>query len=784
MALAMIPGGGAPEADALTTGFTWAPAFGGGLIAVIALGVLAAALLAWRRRGGAGPLALRVVVIAALAVILLGPTLLLPAGDTVTRPAVVLMVDWSQSMAVEDEQMRGASCSRLAAVRRGWLDPNVIERLDAHADVQLIAFADRTTPISPVEVLALRPDGERTRLVRAAETVLSAAAAGTGQVTDVVLLTDGVDTEGDPVTALADRAIAAGVRLHAVVPGSDDRPPDVALNATAESAFVYDGQPTALTLRLRQSGYDGIPLVVTVRERRADGTLGDAVFAERIVADALHEIRVPISPRRDPSQDTNVSLVEYVAMVDPVPGETDEANNERSVFLQVTGERIKVCIFEGQPYWETRFLIAALRDDPQIEVTAVQSLVAMGGRRPPRPQVVRYVPDAVSSTEQMGLAAPLDAEALAAFDVIILGRGVDAFFPGNRAQLLLDFITKRGGAIVFLRGDPIAGDGVEADTARRLLDGISPVEWGDRLLAGGRLGLTQEGRIQPALDFDELAGSPDIVLSELPAMIATTAVERERSLSVVWMRQLGPDGGVDPETAPAAIAHTQVGRGRTLAVLTDGLWRWAFLPPGLEEYSSLHQLFWSRAIRWLALGGDFLPGQSIALSVDTMSAHPGQTVGITVRTKLVDQRSFDPTLTVRTPDGRTQRLGLAADDGDPSRFRAALATMQEGVYEVELHAPGMVPERLRTRFAVYDDRVELADTTARPDALGAVCDLAGGSLMPLDGVEGLVDLMAREAAARRSVRAPEPAWDRWWVFGGILALLGVEWLWRRRAGLP
>jgi hypothetical protein len=323
--------------------------------------------------------------------------------------------------------------------------------------------------------------------------------------------------------------------------------------------------------------------------------------------------------------------------------------------------------------------------------------------------------------------------------------------------------------------------------AAEILDAISPVAWGEGLVPGGPLELTDEGKRQRALQFGHMRSTEE-ALEDLPDVLATSVVDKEKTLSVVWLRQ-GERGGAVAgagKAEPAAIAQMSIGRGRTLAVLSDGMWRWAFLPASLGEHSNVYQAFWSRAVRWLALGGDFLPGQSVSLDVDRLTTRPGEGITAIVRTRFVDREDFHPTLTLHTPRGESLPVQLTSSPSMPSKLTGAVVPREEGVYELELRTnpeAEITPGVLTTRFAVYDDRVELLDTAARPEDVRALCEATGGSMLGLDGAGELVRQLQDERAAALTTPDRVPAWDSGWVFTVIVGLLGIEWIVRRRIGL-
>ena len=83
---------------------------------------------------------------------------------------------------------------------------------------------------------------------------------------------------------------------------------------------------------------------------------------------------------------------------------------------------------------------------------------------------------------------------------------------------------------------------------------------------------------------------------------------------------------------------------------------------------------------------------------------------------------------------------------------------------------------------VLDDPSEQQNPIPDHDLLRRIADRSGGSVL-----KGSKDLSAMIDRLPRVVGSPEikkvPAWSRWWLLSLIVALLTVEWIWRRRIGL-
>ncbi|MEX2213136.1 MAG: hypothetical protein WD768_03345 [Phycisphaeraceae bacterium] len=745
------PRRGDPEEDALSMSLTW-PQRG----VLLLLRLLALAMLAW---------------------LLWGPTQVADVPQGEARPRIILLADTSASMAQKDVVDRSVSdeaVSRWAALRRTWLDPVYIERLRERSDLSLVRFDETLQPLA-LDDDAFQPAGRHTDLFAAAlQATRLASDASPGLL---VILSDGHDTRRAADPAAIEQLQREGWTIFGVPVGSGASVPDLAVTVWADADSLFPGQSTHLNATVSHVGFSGQAVQVELyhEDERIDSqriTLGD---------EPSQRLRFRITPASGAAQLEQPVLHAYRVVAQPIEGERVTENNQRFAFVQVQREHIRVALFEGQPYWDTRYLAKVLAEDAQVDLTAVYALGSertitvhhTGGEREGGP--------AFAAAD----ATHLTREQLNQFDVIILGKGAEAFFAGARAQLLVDFVQERGGSLILARGRAFDDTTDEGRAAQVILSKVEPVEWGSEVLRSLSLELTQAGRIDPLLRFDQPAPL-DAIVTRLPDMIAATQVKKEKAATIVLLRQKPRDGNNTPQTpGMAAIAHVNAGKGKVLAVMTDGLWRWALLPSRLSEMDSVFQVFWSRTIRWLATGGEFLPGQSVSMQMSRLTTEPGdagEAVSVTVATRYAEP-GFKPVLRLIAPDGSAQTIALVQSSEQSAEYRASLRPQQAGVHRVELDAPGMTPARLESRLAVYDQSLEKLDPSARPQVLHAMSEATGGKCLDLSQREELFSMLESVQQARRSDQREEWAFAEPAVLAGILLLLGIEWFTRRRNGL-
>lgn len=719
-------------------------------IVLVLVIVMLSGLVAARRERLWWPLLLRLVAVLALGWVLLGLSQTRPGkpGDA-TPPKLTVLIDWSLSMAEQDAVVSPNTppITRLQAVSGAYLDDATLARLRDVAHVELLPFDEQTRPSTPYW---LAPEGQATALYRA----ISQANADA-----MLILSDGHDTTRQPPPSDLPRA----GRLFAVPVGTPRSAPDLAIQAWPESDRLFEDQSTSITASIQQSGFAGEQAVV---ELLLEGTPVDSktLTLDQRVATTRFTVTPPLETGR------TVQSNQYTARVRLASG--DEAypdNNAEEVFIQTSRGQVRVLLLEGEPYWDTRSLGRLVTSHPRFDLTAIYGF---GEQR--RSQLIgETVDSAIDPTRQLDR-----------FDIVILGRQVQRLVDRGFADRLSGYV-RRGGAVVFARGRPY-----EIEPGERAQDGeafaqgiepISPVRWAEPVLGEMRVRLGGSGDTR-----GPLAGLKEgEVLSRLPGMIAATRIDGRKSASLIMLEQASQGG-----PAMAAMTSLRVGSGISLAVLTEGLWRWELLP-GVDEQDgqakSIYGVLWVRALQWLASGGQFLPGQDIALEADRLTTELNQTINLRISTRYVEAEEVAFELIATHTDGSSERLTPTISDTSGT-YTAALTPKQPGVYTIGLSTPGrpdlIEPGRaLTTRLAVIDRSVERRDTSAKPDALKQLVEPTGGKCLRLGEIDPVVDYLQSLQAVRGSEDTVDYAFNTWPVFVLIAGCLGLEWVFRRRMGL-
>lgn len=709
------------------------------LIALVAIGLAMLAWWRWRReRRGGALLALRMLLLVGLVGVAMNPHALLPRERTGKRRIAVL-IDTSTSMNTRD----AGGASRLEAALNVLADPKVLEAWNRNLAVEFHTFDRTTRRAEPGQLKGAAALGEASELASA----VMAAATELGDLKDqagVLIVSDGRATSPGAQDA-AQLALARSVPLWTWCLGGPVPRHDLWIDTASSEALAFSGAEVELAATLHADGYSNRSFKVeilrgeTLVETRevVPGTNGLARVTARVKAPASGEER-------------------WVFRTPPQPEEADASNNDRAVFLRTVGDKARVLLAEGQPHWDTKFLVQTLKRDPHIDLTALYRI------QPGRTLAVLSATGTESRVEQDMF--PRTAAAMNAFDVIILGRGAEAFFDQGTEALLTDFVARRAGSLIFARGKAYGG-------RFQPLAKLEPLAWGEGTRSAPRLKPTDSGRDNPIFDLGG-TGSVDELLERLPALDQASATLGEKPLAIVLAAAADRDG-------PALIAFQRYGQGKALCLNASGIWRWSFREEGQAESEAAYQRFWISLIQWLLAGQQFLPGADVALTSSRRHYTSEEPMQFLITTRQLDAAAYQPRLTLEG-NGRSLDI-LPRARGET--FVAEAGPFPPGTYRATLHNNIGKPAELTQSIEVVNSSVEKRDLSADPLLMRKLADISGGLVIQPSEAARLPEIIQRWDAARQIAHRQQPLWDRAWILALLIAFLAAEWWWRRKAGL-
>jgi len=377
-------------------------------------------------------------------------------------------------------------------------------------------------------------------------------------------------------------------------------------------------------------------------------------------------------------------------------------------------------------------------------------------------------------------AFPPNREQLFQYDVIIVGNVGSHLLNDRYQQMLVDFVTQRGGGMVFTSGS----QAVPAAFAGQPLETLFPVaakqfQSIQQDSEAARIQLTALGQrfshLQISADqennvamWESLVGPYQMVSSDLnrPGVyVLATATTLDRAPQPLITQQF-------------------IGAGKVIFHWFDATWRWNVLLDGQRSFDR----YWEQTMRYLSRASLSGSEQLIELTVQADEFQAGDPVPISVR--FLDERrapADDQGVVLRIDHelGRRRMLRLSRQGASRGRFTGTISGLEPGTYRVELAEPVMDSESaagssVMTQFRVVTPRSELLRRDMDRQQLKQIAENTGGQYFAVSELHELVSEIPPGRQVYVRSKAALPVWNSNWVIAIVICLLSVEWCLRKR----
>ncbi len=686
---------------------------------------------------------------------------------------IAILVDDSRSMGLHEDpdgpsrqQRARALLDASAATLQGW-------RQQHHLD--FFSFSDNLLQSSQNTVAATEATGSGSLFRLALEQVRSRYEGR--DLAGIILISDGIPTgdfsDGADDGASHDFVKSLETRVHTVWVG---RPglKDTAVTRVLADEFAFVRTVVRIKAVVRSTGFEKRRLPVTLS---SEGKVLRQKWIETGPGETRTEVVFEFTPP---------AVGKYVYELS-TPVASDEAvatNNARSFVLRVIRDKIRVLQVAGQPSWDVHGLRRMLKQNPNVDLISFFILRTQDD--------VSLVPNHEMSLIPFPTHELFEQE-LPSFDLIILQNfeyqpyGIGMYLENIRSYVEGGGgLAMLGGALSFASGG-YAGSPVAKALPVTLPEGLrSPRDLLDTTMFSPVL--TKEGRVHPITSLRYEVADNLKTWSSLPRLEGVNIVGPAKPGATVLAThpRLKVRRGSKTVPMPVMVAG-EYGKGRTLAVTTDSMWRWGFVAAGeANDDGRYYYKLWENAIRWLIQDPEL---EYLHVTSDAVEYSPGATVRLDVR--LLD-RDYTP-----LAGGEVHLDVLQGTDPEDTKpvADAVLHTDDAGEASHELSNLGPGVHRVRATATVGGKKVaaddiflvrrgypELDRPAARNNVLQALSTASGGQY--LGEIKSLPPNLPFEQPriVRVDRRMRVELWSRPALLGFALLFLGLGWLLRQRSG--
>ena len=829
-----------------TSTIEWATPYSLGVLLAVAVAALAGfALLRWASGRPIAParrfglLVLRLAILAILALIMVNPVRVDTAPGIVELPKLFYLLDTSQSMAIGKDMTRwqevvrivgdagGARGSHDAAhvsmfrfgSRLAALDADFGRPAEAEPAVRSTAGAAQAAEPPRASVPPPAPTDSDTLLGASLEGLTDRFGQTPPQA--VVVFSDGRARDADRTDKIARAYGVMKVPVHVVPMGDEHVGGDVAIVSVVAPNQVRKFSKVVAQVFVRSYGYKNkrseLKIVTGASEGKSETILAriPVVLEDGVVGHSV------VFESGD--QDRHIE-----ARIDLQPDEVSATNNAFGADLAIDHTKIRVLYIEGatdryaaqrgqtgSPGLEVRgaysSLQEALMEDPDVECTAM----IPGGVGGDFSSVIR--------TNEAGRTLPETPSEWFAYDALILSNVPREALSDQQLAWVEEWIGRRGGGLCMAGGPHSFGSGHwnETSIGKMLPVQLVPAnrDWSESLTS---VQPVTDGAIHPIwhLTSDELQNRS--LLTTLPNFQGNHQVGPAKPVAEVLARTRAP--GADGELMPAIVVQNY-GRGRAMAMTTAITRRWAgeFTQSWGGADARCYKKFWRNVVYWLTENSSigrrrllaetdkrlYRPGEPIVVHARTFDENAAPTLDYRVAVTVEPRSAGDITSDnspLRRPGSAAETTGAQPPLLPWSEEFELIKNTSEKTYDAtlpiteakSLPAGVTLTQGLRIELTAYenntqvdssslevqiiDDPSEQQNPMPDHDLLRRVAEQSGGRVL-----NGAKDLRAMIGQLPKIAGPPEvkqtPAWSVWSLLSLLLALLTIEWIYRRRLGL-
>jgi hypothetical protein len=598
----------------------------------------------------------------------------------------------------------------------------------------------------------------------------------------VVMLTDGVTTEGEDLVKVSKYAAQLGVPLFFVGIGDAHQARDLIVNDVQVADWVYVNDIANFTVQLTAQGFKSDPEVpVQLFEK---GKENGKPLDEKYVKFDKETKTITLRHRPiDPGDKV------YVIKV-PVQADEPPENNRLERHVLVREAKVhKVLYIEQYPRWEYRYIKALLeRESPLARGNKAIELHVL---------LMEADPDYAAQDRSVRADFPTRAE-LNQFDVVILGDVDPKSSPRMNEHLkeIADFVRERGGGLLMIAGERYAPRVYKETPLKDVLpidlSNAPAEEEPDRDRPQGyRPELTPLGRMHQIFRFDTDNGKNEEIWGRLREMYWYAEGNQPKRLAEVLA--VLPEREGESKNRQALAVQQFVGAGRSMFFGFNETWRWRF-----REDEENFNKFWIQTVRYLAVGRlgridlkvdkqvPYRRGEPIRMTVrfpdDAPPPPPETEVKVLVERRPL--RSAVQPETVKQTAVEVQTIKLDHVLGSRAAYEAILARTPEGEYTFALASPSVQGPRPTAESRVLLPPGEMDQLQMNKDDMEKAALESHGKFYSLADADDLLDELP--SGIRVTVNAPGPPallWNHTLVFLLALGLMTLEWVLRKRKHL-
>jgi uncharacterized membrane protein len=451
------------------------------------------------------------------------------------------------------------------------------------------------------------------------------------------------------------------------------------------------------------------------------------------------------------------------------PGEVTTVNNKKEAFIDVGRDRFRVLYICGEPGPEYGYLRHQFKSDPAVELVTFVILRNSSN--------VISVPESELSLIPFPTSDALVTQ-IPSFDLIVFEEFSYQQY-GLPPQVLqaVKKKVKEGGSFLLTGGRQAFGMG--SSYAIPEIAEMIPINFGSPEVKfhDGKLSISVKAPDHPIMRIEQNREQNKILWSNVPPLDSVSLVPSAKPGALV-LASVNVNGIEHP-----LLTVWPFGKGRVAALAARTTWRWS-LEGGIQNTATdVYRQFWKNMVLWLTHSNDF---KQVRVGLESKAISTGQVVPLRVWAydnyfKPIDDAEVKTI--VQFPNGEKKELKLPIETAGV--YSIPFQSDQMGKHSVEawVFRKGEKYGHDKTDFKVIEGQAEEEDLTPHISLMKDLSQMTNGSYVKasdftLSMIESMNENMAKKYGQRILL------WTSPWFLLIMILLFALEWLLRKRQGLP
>ncbi len=694
-------------------------------------------------------LGIRALFVVSLLILLAGLNLVV-TGWIPQKNRLAVMIDTSRSMSIKD-----ADKSRFEQVQTLFGKNNFLKNLEKQTGIapEVFSFSNTVSPVSrqELEQLTLKPGGNQTDISGSIKDV--AGNLGEGSLLGLIMISDGAFTTGEnPEYALSKMRLPVSF----ISPGKMGSVKDLSLTLNKPPATGY------LNSSLRVRGELGLYNIAT-KSISLKILQNNKLFKEMEIPIKAGDKKAGFAFNLPCDKEGNYR---YRVEIPNLESELTYDNNNTEFLLKVVKERLKVLILAGKPSWDIKFLISALRTDPNASVDTWIKLLENRWAR------------SKDSKLQKAQRNFDPSKSISDADIIVLNGISEKEIAPFAAEIISRVESGLSGLLLLPSSRGYADLGYSGSELEKILPvNLKNEKW--RGTPGNMQLMTQD----PPYNFLRIVDDPIENMGffrTLPKFDGLFDYQEPKSGSEILLSSTVRNTA---GTAIPFMVKSKYGQGNVVMFTGGPIWpmgfRMASTDRGIQNYTG----FMVNLLKWLANRRE---DAQVAIEFPTSRGFAGQPLSVKVwvmdgKRKL--QEGAQVELNVTDEKDIKTRL-TCMETSEKGCYETSFIPAERGLFKIETAARfrGKLLGKAQSEILVETPTSEFDNPEIQFELMSRIASMTGGIAVSIEDADSLMKNMKSEPGKKLETKIFE-ARDSYLALLLLLCLPMLEWYIRRTRGL-